>query len=232
MLGTNGKVSIGDQSQPSLDDTNMFDAGHIDKLAVGGMLSVVRNGYTAAAYIYNTYQNRYHAALALRAGVENPTDVAQNSYIFFYDGDSAAGGNNNWPTGAISGGPTTIGIYSISDLRMKKDVRPAEVDSKSILKNIDMIEYRMNDQSEDEPLAFGFSAQNLLEVYPKAVMRYNPQEDEDALKKDQEAAEDTADDGLLMVCPANLIPVLVKDAQRQQDEVETLTSENKAMMEC
>lgn len=216
-----GKMTVG----------NMYAAGDFlpsttdevaNRFEVGGRLYVKRPGYFEAAYIYNNWNaypaSRTHAALGLQAGASGLPPTEGQVFVNFYDG----GGNY---VGFIAGNSSAFYLFNVSDERAKKNIKASSFNSREIINGINTIEFQYADQADDTPMSVGFSAQNLQQAYPAAVTTIP------AKQYGLDTRFGIEDEEVLAVAPAALIPVLVKESKRQQEEIDRLSEENKIMME-
>ncbi len=119
-----------------------------------------------------------------------------NNYVFEY--------NDNLYTYI---NPTTGAYINPSDARLKKDITPLEnVLGKVIALTPKKFHYKTN--SADDPLLWGFIAQDVQKIFPEFV--------------------DVKDDGYLGIAYSNFSIVAIKGIQEQQAEIEELRKEHQA----
>ena len=130
-------------------------------------------------------------------------DAPSGTNIFFeaQEGDGTATGRLQ-TTGA-----GTFALADVSDVRLKSDVAPTQLDALALVERLKVIEYsRTKDAHRYARNECGLSAQNCRDVFPQMV------------------AEDAS--GLLMTMRSELIPVLVKAVQQLTKRIEELERGN------
>ena len=191
-------------------------------------LTVQTASVPAAIVVENTTTTQHACGMKITCGPTAPTSVNPAVPFMFYKNDG-----NDTLMGWVNARSDFIGFAWVSDERLKEDIEPTQLDAKSIIKNIDVIDYRYNqamnsngelvaiesDTSEEEKPVTGFSAQNLLEVYPQAVSPM-PVKPSDESSTDTVIRSTTTEETYYGVTPTALIPVLVKQAQEQQAQID------------
>jgi hypothetical protein len=112
--------------------------------------------------------------------------------LFFESNSGAAGaiGNNG-------------SYYQASDQNLKKDIHYLQSDHlMNTIMQLAPARYRFNSDKNDQPLHYGFIAQEIEKLFPDFVM--------------------TTDKGLKLVSYTGLIPILTKGMQEQQHEMDEL----------
>lgn len=142
-----------------------------DKLAGGS--SITNNGY-----FLQINGNADDNTVAINCAVSRPAlaFLRQSSYkaMIFTDGGGFVTG---WSDALVcragsSGGvflvPTATGWSAVSDVRRKKNIKKFNAKYTDLM-NIDTIKFSYNNDDETTKERVGFSAQNLLTVWPEAV---------------------------------------------------------------
>ncbi len=191
--------------------SNADTTGHI-RITTGGLVGVggtasyrldvqQDSASTYAQRIFHDGNNANRYGLLIQCGEDTPTTATSQSFIDFAEGDGTV-------TGAIIGNSAGVVSYlDTSDIRHKTNISLTKVNGSDIIKKIELIEF--NRKKPDGTLYtktdIGFSAQNLLEVFPASVAEIS--------------------EGKLGVAKADLIPLLVKALQELQEEVRQLKAE-------
>ncbi len=119
----------------------------------------------------------------------------------------------------------TNGTIQTSDARMKKDIKDLPYGLNEVMK-LQPIIYKWKDEKMGDDNNLGFVAQDLQQVVKEVVVdhttRFNPE---------TQKMETTKND-VLGVKYSELIPVLVKAIQEQQEQITTLKNENASMQDC
>jgi hypothetical protein len=133
-----------------------------------------------------------------------------NSYTRFIEFYARNNINENYLLGHISANnyawaPPGVAIYSVSDKRLKKDIKTLSVGLDKLLK-IQPVEYKWK-INKGKGYDKGFIAQDLHKIYPEAV---------------QVPLTDNAEKDPWTISPTKLIPLLVKSIQDQQEIIKKL----------
>ena len=119
----------------------------------------------------------------------------------------------------------TNGTIQTSDARMKKEIKDLPYGLNEVMK-LQPIIYKWKDEKLGDDNNLGFVAQDLQQVVKEVVVdhttRFNPE---------TQKMETTKND-VLGVKYSELIPVLVKAIQEQQEQITTLKNENASMQDC
>lgn len=212
--GTKGKILMGSSgTELVVDDVN-------DRVGVGTAgpshtLDVYQDVASAyAARVFSDGNNANRLGLLIQAGEDTPTSDPSATFVAFLEGDGTA-------TGTITANSAgTVTYNDTSDARLKKDIAPTRVDGLSVVKRLEVSEFRRVKQISSELVDLkgsryktdeehvyaltraGFIAQQAQAVFPDMVV-HGP-------------------DGMLMIDRGSLIPVLVKAIQQQQELIEAL----------
>lgn len=203
-----------------VDRMKIFTSGEVtiaSKLGVG--LDLATPPGTAPSY---TLQVKYSSTTTPSAYIEND-GISQNSYALAlktcYTGNRRYisfinGGDGQ--DGFLGYNGSTLVLVSPSDERIKKNIQPVPFVGSDIIDTVRVIQFQfINDPTVNPELPpVGFSAQNLKDIYPRAVSTVY--------------ADDlgtTATHGLsdlMMVSETTLIPVLVKNLQELNEKMSQL----------
>jgi hypothetical protein len=137
--------------------------------------------------------------------------------------------NSGTERGGLFGSASGVYVYNYSDERVKAQIQPSACNARSVIQNISVIDYKMKrpdgQVAAEDQVQTGFSAQNLQQVYPKAVIHYQ-------LDEDNPYRNVIGSDQALMVAPDVLIPVLVKNSQEQQAKIDMLEDQIQKLQEA
>lgn len=147
----------------------------------------------------------------------NVAPAAGGLYVFGeteFDGIARPDNDNSYSLGTGAFRWTAVyatnGTIQTSDLRLKTDIQPLNYGLKEVM-DMETIRYKWKDQP-DSPVKIGMVAQNLQSLVPEVVHL---------------ESKDPA--STLGVNYAELIPVLVQAIQEQQNQIEALQAEVKAL---
>lgn len=159
------------------------------------------SGY-AAFFRNGTTNNLNRQGIRIQCGETSSAGTQYPVRAFSNDGSEIGGLWNN---------AGTFSTYDISDQNRKTDITSSLIDANSIIKNIQVVEYRYKDgnNNKGKKHTAGFLAQNLEALYPDAVF--------------------TTPDGNKATSRTALIPVLVKALQEQQKTIEQLMARIEAL---
>jgi len=164
----------------------------------GYQLHVFTGSVGYAATFENDGNSATYGGIRIQAGADDGSGVT--NYVLGLDGN----GDN---VGVIRNNSGTFQLVDLSDERRKTNISPTKVDALNIINNLELIEFNFqkNGITKDfKPI--GFRAQNCETIFPQMVSLSEP-EDPDSLK---------------MIARSELIPVLVKALQEQQQQIEDL----------
>jgi hypothetical protein len=169
-------------------------------------------------------------------GASSPTERMRiaSSGLVSTEGNLQCKGRLYWSSGADSsslstssiGAATTtvyIGNAAIqvsSDVRLKENIVNTVVDATKELKKVRVVDFTWNDPTDSSfnnrnarGVWTGLIAQELVEVFPFAV---------NAPRKEKDLSIDYGDEAIWTVDQNQLVPVLIKAFQQQQERIETL----------
>lgn len=114
------------------------------------------SGYAGIFLNDGNNQNRY--GLQIHAGADDGSGATY--YLNAMDGNADQ-------VGYIINNGGTFQLVDVSDERTKKNIKDTEIKGVDTIKNIDVIDFQR--AANDETVTGGFTAQQLLEVFPEAV---------------------------------------------------------------
>jgi hypothetical protein len=135
-------------------------------------------------------------------------------------------------TSSIGAATTTVyignaAIQVSSDVRLKENIANTVVDATEELKKVRVVDFTWNDPTDSSfnnrnarGVWTGLIAQELVEVFPFAV---------NAPRKEEDLSIDYDDEAIWTVDQNQLVPVLIKAFQQQQERIETLEAEVAAL---
>ena len=100
------------------------------------------------------------------------------------------------------------GVYSaVSDRRLKKNIEPVGAVLPRIMQ-LKPSKYQFNEEADSDPKHFGLIAQDLINVFPEVVTVHDNN------------AEDGGIEGLHLVAYSELVPILTRGIQEQQEIID------------
>nr|MBK9652332.1 tail fiber domain-containing protein [Bacteroidota bacterium] len=164
-----------------------------------------------------------------RIQLDNKWITSPGFYELEFGADVTADADNLYYSGSISkrwvAVYATNGTIQTSDARMKKEIKDLPYGLNEVMK-LQPIIYKWKDEKLGDDNNLGFIAQDLQKVVKEVVVdhttRFNPE---------TQKMETTKND-VLGVKYSELIPVLVKAIQEQQEQITTLKNENASMQDC
>ena len=177
-------------------DTIAFSEGGAEAMridATGRLLVGTTNasGKVAIKPASNSYNESLGLIASNSSNVWNVLVSTDNSLYFGYQ--NADRGYFNPSTGAYT---------AVSDQRLKKNITEIQYGLNEVL-SLRPVSYNMNQQTDTDPKALGFIAQESMQVIPESVSEMMG--------------------GMYGMDKVTIIPVLVKAIQEQQALIETLT---------
>ncbi len=208
-----GNVGGGNSSSWVLTDP-LFEIGNSPGIQQSNAVTVLKNGNTGIGT--SSPQERLHVANGrLRIGTETIEDTGSNRLSFnaglFPDTDGAFNlGNSSFRWNAVWAQDGTI---NTSDRREKRDIQGLNYGLREIL-NLHPVRFRWK-ATPEQGEKLGLIAQDLLEVIPEVVKTH------EFISIDEEGALEKKQLDRLGVYYSDLIPVLIKAIQEQQELIET-----------
>lgn len=150
----------------------------------------------------NDGNNANRYGIAIQAGADDGSGTTY--YVSAYDGDGTS-------IGYIENNSGTFQLVDVSDRGTKTNIKNTEVHGLSVVDNLRVVDFTRIDHKTNPKVQHGFIAQEVSKVYPYMVSE--------------------TPDGKLGVAKEQLIPVLVKATQEQQDEIEDLQDQINVLME-
>ncbi len=152
----------------------------------------------ASSYVasfQNTGNNANRYGIQIQAGADDGSGTTY--YLNALDGDGTQ-------VGYISRTGGTFALTDVSDFRTKTNIQNSEVDAMEVLTGLRVVDFnRLADPNG--AVITGFIAQEVQSVYPQIVT--------------------TGENGMLGITKENLIPVLVKGFQQQQNQINSLLNQ-------
>jgi hypothetical protein len=145
---------------------------------------------------------------------------------------SSGADGSSLSTSSIGAATTTVyignaAIQVSSDVRLKENIANTVVDAAEKLKKVRVVDFTWNDPTDSSfnnrnarGVWTGLIAQELVEVFPFAV---------NAPRKEEDLSIDYDDEAIWTVDQNQLVPVLIKAFQQQQERIETLEAEVAAL---
>lgn len=185
-----------DGASTSTERMRITSAGDVGIGTTGPLYRLDVADNTASDYVANFFNDGNNAnrwGVAVQCGADAGT--GQTFYLDCYDGD----GTN---IGYIENNGGVFQLVDLSDLTTKRDVKNSQIYGLGIVENLRVVDYYRSYDEKGEKLHTGFIAQEVSQVYPYMVSR--------------------ASNGKLGLAKEQLIPVVVKATQEQQQEIENL----------
>jgi hypothetical protein len=194
----NGNTIIGTgiTGSAGMADTILIGAGGVTQLTVN-----------PAGQLFTT------SDIAPAGGIFVGTPLTTNRYI----ANASTGG------GSLALYIGNAAIQTVSDIRLKENVVDTEVNASEELKKVRVVDFNWNDPSDTSynnrnarGKWTGMIAQELIDVFPFAV---------NAPRKEEDLSIDTESELHWNIEPQQLVAVLIKAFQEQQDRIEALEAE-------
>jgi hypothetical protein len=197
-LGSNGDITIENSG------TYVSDGSIRDTSAQSFIATFVHEG---------NHNNR--AGIKIQCGEDDPdSDTNATVYLAAYDGP---GGDTLLGTLTNTGGGA-FAVTSVSDKRLKKNVRNTNINGLKIINELKVRDYEWKKNNLTNT---SFIAQELMEIYPLAVSG-----------KQEDFNEKTQEGNPLSVSNSELIPILVKAVQELSQEIKQLKNKLEDKSQC
>jgi len=170
------------------------------KLTILNTGSIIQSATNAASSyaleLQNDYDHTDGKGLRIQSGKDDQSATA-NIYIYCFDGNGDA-------VGYIENNSGTFQLVDVSDERLKTDVAPTVVKGIENLRQIEVVDFYREKDSDKQSRLCGFTAQQLYPLYPQAV-----------------SGDPNDKESILGVAKTELIAPLVKSVQELDGTMQT-----------